>query len=107
MKEKGVIYGIIILLTLSVAFYLLEKTKNNTEDYCDYNNNQLCVYKIPNHIKMNCSEDIVNFFDMTYFRYNNALKQGCEVIGMSNESGYNFVINHCDWNVDFEKSQFS
>jgi len=91
----------IILLTVLVVFF----GGTFLFDYFSEKPEPLCIYKIPNHIKMKCGEGnqtlTVNFFEISLFRYQNALKEECYLWEKLNDSGFRYEVAVCNESLPF------
>jgi len=94
-KEKFIAIGIVVLIVL--MFGVFKIFSNDSE--------KLCVYEIPNHIKLECLDGndtrVVNYFQMTLLEYKNAL-EGCIDIERLNTSGFRYEINKCNESIPFD-----
>ena len=96
-KEKIIAISIVILFV--VVFGAIRIFSNDSSD-------KLCVYEIPNHIKLTCPNGndtrVVNNFQTTLFEYNNALSLGCDSLEKFNDSGYRYEISMCNESIPFD-----
>ena len=95
-KEKIIAISIVILF---VAIFGAFKYYSSPSE-------GLCVYEIPNHIKLECPNGndtrVVNYFQMTLLEYKNALEQDCIDLERLNDSGFRYEISKCNESIPFE-----
>ena len=98
MKKEKII-TICILGLVVLGFGAFKIFSNDSSD-------KLCVYEIPNHIKLTCPNGnetrVVNSFQTTIFEYNNAVLQGCVNLEKLNDSGYRYEIAVCNESIPFD-----
>lgn len=84
------IFVIIVIVLVMVLTFINESEVND-----------LCVYKIPNHIVFECeagnSSRVVNYFQITLFEYENYINQGCNLTSQSDEYGFRYELSECDY----------
>lgn len=69
----------------------------------------LCIYKIPNEMKFTCSNKTVTSFELSLFKYQNALDLGCEDVSNLFEKNINtshYEIAECNLNVSFPSKEY-
>ena len=95
-KEKIIALCVLVLIVLGFGAY----------KYFSNNSSGLCIYEIPNHIKLECPTGndtrVVNYFQITLFEYENGLEQGCTDLERLNTSGYRYEINKCNESITFD-----
>lgn len=95
-KEKIIALSVIFLIVVGFLVF---------RSYSRSNSDSLCVYEIPNHIKFECPAGndtrVVNFFEITLFRYNNTISQDCVILEELSDYGYRYEISKCDESIPF------
>ena len=97
--KKETIIAISIIGVIILGFGLYSYFSNDNSD-------KLCVYEIPNHIKIECPMEnetqVINYFQPSIFEYKNALMNGCKDIERLDDYGYKYEIAKCEDSIPFE-----
>ena len=96
-KEKIIMLSALVLVIL--GFGAFRYFSNNSSE-------GLCIYEIPNHIKMSCPAGnetrIVNFFELSIYKYNNAASMDCNITEELSDYGYRYEISKFNESIPFK-----